>query len=118
MNVRRLAAIDMYGSRGSMRRRRIIVVEFLVVLALAAALSGWLLIRASRPSVWVVALWVLGVGLNYAPLSVYAVLLTVRVPWIPNWQALTSVQSCAATASFSSGFSCRCRSSFSRSGTS
>lgn len=76
MNVRRLAAIDMYGSRGSMRRRRIIVAEFLVVTAVAAAISGWLLLRASRPADWVLALCALGVSLNYASLSVYAVLLS------------------------------------------
>lgn len=66
----------MYGSRGSTRRRRIIVVEFLVGFVFAAALSGWLLLKASRPAVWVVALWVLGVALNYAPLAMYAVLLS------------------------------------------
>jgi F0F1-type ATP synthase assembly protein I len=42
MNVRRLAAIDMYGAQGTTRRRRIILAEFLVVVVVMVAFGIWL----------------------------------------------------------------------------
>ncbi|HEV2633759.1 MAG TPA: hypothetical protein VGX23_01350 [Actinocrinis sp.] len=75
MDVRRLAVIDMYGSRGTMRRRRIVVAEFVGGVIAGAGFGTWLLIASSGPTSWVFALWVLGVGLNYAPLAAYAIAL-------------------------------------------
>jgi hypothetical protein len=76
MNVRRLAAIDMYGTRGTMRRRRIILVEFIAGVIVAAVFGIWLLARASDIGDRVFGVWVLGVALNYAPLAAYAISLS------------------------------------------
>ena len=71
LNVRRLAAADMWGAKGSLRRRRIIRIEFwcgaigCVVLGSVtfATTSGWGL---------VLGVWLIGVGINYVPLVVSA----------------------------------------------
>jgi hypothetical protein len=47
MDVRRLAAIDMYGTRGTVRRRRIILAEFVLGVLAMVAFGIWLLGRAS-----------------------------------------------------------------------
>ncbi len=73
MDVRRLAAVDMYGGKGTQRRRRIIVAEFvagavagpLVAVAVLASGPGWMMA--------IFGLWLLAACLNYIPLSVYAV---------------------------------------------
>ncbi|MET7950439.1 hypothetical protein [Micromonospora sp. NPDC005324] len=75
MNVRRLAAIDMYGSRGTTRRRRIILAEFLVGVVLMVTSGVWLLASSSGLSTRAIGLWLTGAGLNYAPLSLYALAL-------------------------------------------
>ena len=71
LDVRQLAAADMYGTRGSRRRRRIIRVEFFAgaagcgaigLLALFTGSGAWLLIGA----------WLVGIGCNYVPLAVSA----------------------------------------------
>jgi hypothetical protein len=72
-DVRRLAAVDMHGASGRPWRARIILAEFalgavvLPVLGLGALLGvsglGWKLFGA----------WLVGVGLNYVPLTVHAV---------------------------------------------
>lgn len=65
---RRLAAVDMYGTRGSQRRRRAIRAEFfagaagctaLGILALVHGSGGWIL----------VGMWLVGAGANYVPLA-------------------------------------------------
>ncbi|MEV4824215.1 hypothetical protein [Micromonospora sp. NPDC049274] len=78
MNVRRLAAIDMYGSRGTTRRRRIILAEFLVGVVAMVAWGSWLLASSDDLGARVFGLWLVGAGLNYAPLSAYAIMLTRR----------------------------------------
>ncbi|MEU8114990.1 hypothetical protein [Micromonospora sp. NPDC048947] len=75
MNVRRLAAIDMYGSRGTTRRRRIILAEFLVGVVLMVTWGCWLLASANGFGTRAFGLWLVGAGLNYAPLSLYALAL-------------------------------------------
>lgn len=72
MDPRRLAAVDMYGTRGTLRRRRIILVEFVGGLVAALAFGGWLLSSGDAGNSVIGAL-VIGIGLNYAPLSVYAI---------------------------------------------
>ena len=71
MNVRRLAAVDMWGTKGSPKRRRIIRVEFwagaigcvaLGVISLATT-NGWGLLLGA---------WLVGVGINYVPLVISA----------------------------------------------
>ncbi|MEU8210526.1 hypothetical protein AB0B85_15150 [Micromonospora sp. NPDC049044] len=75
MNVRRLAAIDMYGSRGTTRRRWIILAEFLVGVVLMVTWGCWLLASANAFGTRAFGLWLVGAGLNYAPLSLYALAL-------------------------------------------
>ncbi|MFF0153474.1 hypothetical protein [Micromonospora sp. NPDC005203] len=75
MNVRRLAAIDMYGSRGTTRRRWIILAEFLVGVVVMVTWGVWLLASAHGLGSRVLGLWLTGAGLNYAPLSAYAIAL-------------------------------------------
>ena len=76
MNVKRLAAVDMYGSRGTTRRKRIILGEFTSGLAATVALGTWLATEASSLGTRIFGVWLIGAGLNYAPLAVYAVLLS------------------------------------------
>jgi hypothetical protein len=76
MNVRRLAAIDMYGSRGTTRRRALIVAEFLVGVVGMLGFGVWVLIHASDLGGRTLALWLIGAGLNYLPLAMYALMLS------------------------------------------
>lgn len=65
----------MHGSRGTLRRRRIILAEFLVGVVLMVAWGGWLLTTSDGFGTRAFGLWLVGAGLNYAPLSVYALAL-------------------------------------------
>jgi hypothetical protein len=76
MTVRRLAAIDMYGTRGTARRRRIILAEFVVGAVAMVAFGAWLLTASVSVAGQAVGLWVIGAGLNYAPLAVHAIVLS------------------------------------------
>jgi hypothetical protein len=76
MNVRRLAAIDMYGARGTTRRRRIILAEFAAGAVVAVAFGIWLTAYASGLGGRVLGIWIIGAGLNYAPLAAYAIALS------------------------------------------
>ncbi|MEU7755247.1 hypothetical protein AB0B57_24910 [Micromonospora sp. NPDC049101] len=75
MNVRRLAAIDMYGSRGTTRRRWIILAEFLVGVVVMVTWGVWLLASTDGLGTRALGLWLTGAGLNYAPLSASAIAL-------------------------------------------
>jgi hypothetical protein len=74
MDVRRLAAIDMHGLHGTVRRRRIILAEFLggavggVAIGLVLLLSG-----SDAPLPLVLGAWALGIGINYVPLAIHAI---------------------------------------------
>jgi hypothetical protein len=76
VRVRRLAAIDMYGTRGTVRRRRIILAEFLVGVVAMVAFGVWVLTSGSDVGVRVFGAWLVGAGLNYAPLAAYALALS------------------------------------------
>jgi len=78
VTVRRLAAIDMYGLRGSARRRRIVVAEFVAGALLLTGFGIWLLTRASSAGAVVFGGWMTGVGLNYVPLACHALWLNGR----------------------------------------
>jgi hypothetical protein len=67
VNVKRLAAIDMHGSRGTTRRRRIILAEFTAGLVVMVALGIWLVTSAPSPGTPILGAWLIGAGLNYAP---------------------------------------------------
>ena len=76
MNVRRLAAIDMYGARGATRRRRIILAEFIAGAVVMVAFGVWLAAFSSGLAGRVLGLWMAGSGLNYVPLAAYAITLS------------------------------------------
>ena len=73
IDVRRLAAIDMYGRHGSKRRRRLILAEF-VLAAIDIPLLGLTLVLAasSAPRV-ILGAYLIGVGLNFVPLALHAI---------------------------------------------
>jgi hypothetical protein len=68
-NVRRFAAIDMYGTAGTQRRRRIVLLEFVIGTAALILIGAILLLHGG----WLWAAWLLGCGANYAALAVHAV---------------------------------------------
>jgi hypothetical protein len=76
VNVRRLAAVDMYGTTGAARRRRIILAEFTTALAATVALGIWLVTAARGLGARILGIWLIGAGLNYAPLAAFAVSLS------------------------------------------
>lgn len=76
MNVRRLAAIDMWGTRGTIRRRRIILAEFLLGAVGGIAFGIWVLGVPGGLGGRLFGLWLLGIGLNYVPMSAYAIKLS------------------------------------------
>jgi hypothetical protein len=73
VNVKRLAAIDMYGTSGTSRRRRIVLAEFTACLPAMLAAGIWLVAGASSLSNGILGIWLIGAGLNYAPLAAYAI---------------------------------------------
>lgn len=73
--VRRLAALDMYGARGAMRRRQIIRAEF-IAGALGGVLFGALALLSGGGAYRFLGAWLIGVGINYVPLAAYAVSLS------------------------------------------
>jgi len=66
----------MYGTTGTARRQRIILAEFTAALAATVALGTWLLIGASGLGTRIFAIWLIGAGLNYAPLAAFAISLS------------------------------------------
>jgi hypothetical protein len=73
LDVRRLAAIDMWGSAGARWRRWVILAEFLFGVAGIGALGVSLLASGDGLVRTLLGLWFLGAAANYAPLSVYAI---------------------------------------------
>jgi len=72
LDVRRLAAADMWGTKGSERRRRLIRAEFAIGTLGCTALGVFVLVSANEASWFVVGGWLVGVGVNYVPLTLYA----------------------------------------------
>lgn len=77
LDLRRLAAVDMYGSAGSPVRRRVILVEFVAGLVGCVALGVWAA-RGGGPVRAGFGAYLALVGLNYAPLALHAVRLSRR----------------------------------------
>lgn len=73
LDVRRLAAVDMYGTRGTLRRRRIITVEFLAGAIGCLAVGVAVLHANPGPLPAVLGIWLAGVGVNYIPLALHAI---------------------------------------------
>jgi hypothetical protein len=74
MNARRLAALDMWGSVGSLRRRSIIRAEFFVGVVGCLGLGIACVAGGQGLIVWL-GVWLVGAGANYIPLAVHAGLL-------------------------------------------
>ncbi len=68
-SVARFAALDLYGTKGTPRRRRLVLTEFVGGTLGIFALGGFLLSRGA----WGWGGWALGCALNYAALTVHAV---------------------------------------------
>ena len=62
----------MYGANGTVRRRRVILAEFLLGTVTLLAFGAGLLIQASGWAGRGFGLWMVGAGLNYAPLALFA----------------------------------------------
>jgi hypothetical protein len=69
VNVRRLAAVDMYGAAGTLRRRRIILAEFAAGAVGLVALGCWLAAASADLGGRALGIWMTGAGFNYAPLA-------------------------------------------------
>jgi hypothetical protein len=76
MNVRRLAAVDLYGGSGSRLRRHLVLAEFVVAVIGGIALGAWVLTAVAGIGGIVFGVWLLGTGLNYVPLTAYAIMLS------------------------------------------
>ena len=64
--------MDMWGTTGSLRRRRVIRAEFVVGAVGCVILGVWVLVTTDS-SVWrVIGGWLVGAGANYVPLALYA----------------------------------------------
>jgi hypothetical protein len=72
IDVRRLAAIDMYGRHGSKRRRRLILAEFVLASIDIPLLGLTIVLAPSVPRVFLGA-YLIGVGLNFVPLALHAI---------------------------------------------
>jgi len=71
LNVRRLAAADMWGTKGSPKRRRIIRVEFWAG-AIGCLFLGTATLALTTGRGLILGAWLVGVGINYIPLVVSA----------------------------------------------
>ena len=71
LNVRRLAALDMYGTTGSARRRRLIRAEF-IIGAVGCTLLGVLALMSGNGWAILMGAWLVATGMNYLPLAISA----------------------------------------------
>lgn len=74
LDVRRLAALDMHGARGTRRRRWVILGEFAFGTLVCAALGVWALTWVGAVGL-VLGIWLLGVAANYLPLTMFVLAL-------------------------------------------
>ncbi|MFJ9703747.1 hypothetical protein [Streptomyces sp. NPDC101234] len=81
MDVKRLAALDMYGTRGTRRRRRIVLVEYIAGVIVASGLGLWVLLNSSSTGGRVFGAWLIAVGVNYIPLASHAIRLSAPGGW-------------------------------------
>ena len=73
MSVRRLAAIDMYGTKGKRLRRRLVLVEFVAVVLVCFFLSALLILKGDSVALIIIGIWIALLGANYVPLAIYAI---------------------------------------------
>jgi hypothetical protein len=75
-DVRRLAAVDMYGASGGRLRRRVILVESLAGVGLCSALGLVAFVTSEGTTGRLLGAWLIGVGINYLPLALHALSLS------------------------------------------
>lgn len=75
LDVRRLAAVDMYGAGGTLLRRRVILAEFVSGTVVGAGLGGWLVAEGGTVG-WLLGAWLLGLAVNYFVLALHAITLS------------------------------------------
>ena len=64
--------MDMWGTAGTLRRRRVIRAEF-VIGAIGCTLFGVLVLVTAGSVTWaLLGAWLVGAGVNYVPLALYA----------------------------------------------
>ena len=73
MSVRRLAAIDMYRTKGKRLRRRLVLVEFVAVVLVCFFLSALLILKGDSVALIIIGIWIALLGANYVPLAIYAI---------------------------------------------
>jgi hypothetical protein len=73
MSVRRLAAIDMYGTKGSLLRRRLVLGEFVAAVIVSFFLSAVLILNGDSVVLLIIGIWIALIGANYVPLAIYAI---------------------------------------------
>ena len=76
LDVRRLAAVDMYGTAGTQWRRRVITGEFMAGAIGCFALGLWVAFTAEAFGWQLFGAWLTGVGVNYLALVLHAVALS------------------------------------------
>ncbi len=72
LDVRRMAAVDMHGAAGTLRRRWLIRAEFVLGAVGGIGLGAW--VAAAGATFWwrLFGAWVAGVGVNYIALAWHA----------------------------------------------
>lgn len=78
LDVRRLAAVDMHGVKGTTLRRRVIIAEFLLGAIGGIGLGLFLLLTADGTAGIVLGVCAVGIGANYVPLALHT--LSLRDP--------------------------------------
>ena len=76
IDVRRLAAVDMHGVRGTTVRRVLIVAEFVLGAVAGTAVGVLVLVDASTLGWQLLGIWIAGACLNYVPLALHGLSLT------------------------------------------
>lgn len=76
LDVRRLAAVDMYGTAGTQWRRRVITAEFMAGAIACFAVGLWVAFTAQAFGWQLFGAWLTGVGVNYLALAIHAVALS------------------------------------------
>lgn len=78
VDVRRLAAVDMYGGAGSRLRRRVILVEFIVGVLGGPLIALWAASDSQSAGRLILAGWLFSISANYLPLAWHALALSRR----------------------------------------
>lgn len=76
LDVRRLAALDMYGTVGARWRHRVIVAEFIVGTVAGIAPGLWIALSSRTVGWQLFGAWLIGIGANYLVLALHAVSLS------------------------------------------